>query len=100
MAKSRRSGAVKPPISSKNTTNTTKKSTNNKSTASRKRNARDSIEHDDPKSSRQHVRRKWAKINNETELIYAILDIIENRDGLGGFYELFQLCKYGQHKEE
>jgi len=32
MAKSRRSGAVKPPISSKNTTNTTKKSTNNKST--------------------------------------------------------------------
>lgn len=46
------------------------------------------------------VRRKWAKINNETELIDAILDIIENRDGLGGFYELFQLCKYGQHEEE
>ena len=46
------------------------------------------------------VRRKWAKINNEKELIYAILDIIENRDGLGGFYELFQLCKYGQHEEE
>ena len=61
MAKSRRSGAVKPPISSKNTTNTTKKSTNNKSTASRKRNAGDSIEHDDPKSSRQHVRRKKRK---------------------------------------
>lgn len=40
------------------------------------------------------VRLKWKKIKNEEDLVDTIISIIENRDGLGGFYELFQLCGY------
>lgn len=47
------------------------------------------------------VRSKWATINTEQELMDAIIQIIENRDGLGGFYELFQLCGYiSRHRHE
>ena len=46
------------------------------------------------------VRRKWSEINNEVQLIQAIQKIIDSKDGLGGFYELFQLCGYGQPEEE
>jgi len=48
------------------------------------------------------VRRKWKEITNEKELIVEIIRIIEERDGIGGFYELFEMCGYfsNHHEEE
>jgi transposase len=40
------------------------------------------------------VRKRWKKVKNEQDLTDAIIDIIERRDGLGGFYEIFQMCGY------
>jgi len=40
------------------------------------------------------VRKRWKQIKNEEDLINTIISIIEHRDGLGGFYGLFQMCGY------
>lgn len=40
------------------------------------------------------IRRRWESIQNESQLIDAVHDIIRTRRGLGGFDDLFKKCGY------